>query len=94
MVGLSEVDMYFVYYICALLCGCKCYARCNEKERRFTYVKQQGMLTLELSSYVLGIPNDAQSKFDWLHITQSRALQADWLILQNNEKATLNINMR
>ena len=59
MIGLSEVDMYFVYYICALLCGCKCYARCNEKERRFTYVKQQGMLTVELSSYVLGIPNDA-----------------------------------
>ena len=25
--------------------------------------------------------------------TQLRVLQADWLILENNEKATLNINM-
>ena len=30
---------------------------------------------------------------DWLFNTQSRVLQADWLILENNEKVTLNINM-
>ena len=30
---------------------------------------------------------------DWLFATQSRVLQADWLILEINEKATLNINM-
>ena len=29
----------------------------------------------------------------WLFNTQSRVLQADWLILENNEKATFNINM-
>ena len=30
---------------------------------------------------------------DWLFNTQSRVLQADWLMLENDEKATLNINM-
>ena len=30
---------------------------------------------------------------DWLLNTQSRVLQADWFILEINEKATLNINM-
>ena len=30
---------------------------------------------------------------DWLVDTQPREPQADWLILENNEKATLNINM-
>ena len=30
---------------------------------------------------------------DWLFKTESKVLQADWLILENNEKATLNINM-
>ena len=29
----------------------------------------------------------------WLFNTPSRVLQADWLILENDEKATLNINM-
>ena len=32
-------------------------------------------------------------KSDWLFNTQSRVLQSDWLIIENNEKATLNINM-
>ena len=31
--------------------------------------------------------------FDWLFKTQSKVLQPDWLILENNEKAILNINM-
>ena len=35
----------------------------------------------------------SQSIADWLFITQSRVLQADWMRLENNEKATLNINM-
>ena len=29
---------------------------------------------------------------DWLFNTQSRVLRTDWLMLKNNEKATLNIN--
>ena len=33
------------------------------------------------------------SKSDWLFNTQSNVLKADWLILKNDEKATLNINM-
>ena len=56
---------------------------------------QQRMLRMELSSYVLEIPNDVyytRSISYWLSNIQSRALQADWLILENNEKATLNIN--
>ena len=35
-----------------------------------------------------------QSNADWLSINQSRVLQADWLILENNDKTTLQINMR
>ena len=30
---------------------------------------------------------------DWLFNTHSRVLQADWLILENNEKETFSINM-
>ena len=30
---------------------------------------------------------------DWLFNTQLRVLQADWFILEINEKATLNINL-
>ena len=30
---------------------------------------------------------------DWLFNAQSRILHVDWLIFENNEKATLNINM-
>ena len=51
------------------------------------------MLTLEISSNVLEIPNDSlfntQSKCDWLFNTRSRVLQADWSILENNDKVTL-----
>ena len=57
---------------------------------------KMGMLTLELFFYWLEIPNDAYStlrQYDWLFNTQSRVLQADWFILEINEKATLNINM-
>ena len=43
------------------------------------------MLILELSSYVLEIPNDA-------YTTLAVQLQADWMIFENNERATLNIN--
>ena len=34
-----------------------------------------------------------QSNSDWLFSAQLRVLPPDWLILENNEKATLNINM-
>ena len=54
------------------------------------------MLTLVLSCYVLEIPNDVYTTLSvnsgWLCNIQSRVLQADWL-LENNEKATLNVNM-
>ena len=33
-----------------------------------------------------------KSKSDWLFNTQSTVLQADWLILESDEKATLYIN--
>ena len=51
------------------------------------------MLTLELSSYLLEIPNKRPFNSDWLINTQSRALQANWLIFEISKKATLNINM-
>ena len=57
-----------------------------------------GHLTLELSSFVLEIfqwwlYNTLSIPSNWLFNTQSRVLQAYWLMLENNEKATLNINM-
>ena len=55
------------------------------------------MLTLELSVLVLEIPNDACTTLSRNLIgcstLRQEYLQADWLIVQNNEKATLNINM-
>ena len=44
------------------------------------------------------VPNDAdlyaaQPNSDWLFITLSTELKADWFILENNEEATLHINM-
>ena len=50
----------------------------------------KGMLALELSSYGLEIANDScttltQNLISYQH--SSRVLQADWLILGNNEKA-------
>ena len=56
------------------------------------------MFTLILCSYLLEIPDDAYTQHlvisDWLFNTQSRVLQADWFILEINEKATLNNNVR
>ena len=53
------------------------------------------MLISELYSYVLEIPNNGFTTLEsyWLSNTQSRVLQADWLVLENNEKATFNITM-
>ena len=34
---------------------------------------------------------NTQSKSDWLFNTQSTVLPADWLTLENNEKATLKL---
>ena len=55
------------------------------------------MLTLELSSIVLEIPNDAYTTLSRNLIGYSTLSQEcyepDWLILENNENATLNINM-
>mgnify|MGYP001804717066 FL=1 len=53
------------------------------------------MSTLELSSCLLEIPADAYLLFSLILIgyllLKSRVLQADWLILGNDEKATLHI---
>ena len=52
------------------------------------------MLTLELSYYLLKIPNDdctILSRFGFAVHTQSRVLQADWFIFEVVEKATLNV---
>ena len=46
---------------------------------------------MKLSFIVLEIP--IQSKSDLFFNTQSRVLQIDWLILENDEKATLKINV-
>ena len=47
------------------------------------------MLTLGLSSYVLEIPNNAYATLNRVGCFQSRVLQADWLILEINEKAAI-----
>ena len=54
------------------------------------------MLKLELSSYLMEIPKIVikhSLNSDLLLTTQSRVMQADWFILEINEKATLNINI-
>ena len=56
------------------------------------------MLTSELSSHVLEIPNDAYTTLSrnligCSTLSQDLVEQADRLILENNEKATLNISM-
>ena len=52
------------------------------------------MLILELSSYLVGIGKNAYKCFsDWLFITRLRVLLTDWLILEYNEKVTLDISM-
>ena len=53
------------------------------------------MLTLELSPYLLEIPNDAYTTLSeiWLAVQHSVKSTASWLVLSEiNEKATLNIN--
>mgnify|MGYP001803006124 CR=1 FL=1 len=54
------------------------------------------MFTLELSSYLLEIPNDPYTTLSqfWLAVQHSvRALHPDWFILEIDEKAILNINI-
>ena len=63
--------------------------------------KPRGHVNIGIIFYWIGISQccryNTQSKSDWLFNThtQTRVLQADWiwLLLENNEKATLNINM-
>ena len=50
------------------------------------------MLTLEFSSYLLEIPNDAYTTLSQ-NLIGCSTLSQDWLTLENNEKATLNIFM-
>ena len=50
---------------------------------------------MELPAYSIEIHDDANatlSSSNWLFITQPLVLQADWLMLVNNEKATLHRN--
>ena len=57
----------------------------------------KSLLTLELSSYLLEIPNDTYTTLSqysyWLFNTRSRVLKADWFALEIDEKATLNIDI-
>ena len=66
---------------------------CNDMR----YPNWIGHVNVGITSIVLEIPNDAHAqhsvKSDWLFNTQSRFLQVDWLILEDNEKTTLNIKM-
>ena len=66
-------------------CNCSVGSTWNSTNRAF----YNGIIFywIEISYFIL------QSKSDRLFNTQSRVLQADWLILVNNEKATLNINL-
>ena len=51
------------------------------------------MLTLVLSSYELEILNDAYITLSQFPLAvQHSALQADWLVLENHDKATSNIS--
>ena len=50
------------------------------------------IIFLEIGNSLCRLYN-TQSKSDWLFNTQSRILETDWLKLENNEKATLNIDM-
>ena len=60
-------------------------------------LKAIGYVNIGITFYRIGNSQsciyNTQSKSDRLFSTQSRALQADWLILENNEKATLNIKI-
>ena len=55
------------------------------------------MLTLELSSYLWEIPDDAYTTLSqysyWLFNTRSRVLKADWFTLEIDAKATLIIDI-
>ena len=56
-----------------------------------------GLVNIEIISLCIGNSQwclySTLSKYDWLFNTQSRVLQADLLMLENSEKAALNINM-
>ena len=53
-----------------------------------------GYVNIGIIFYCIGnYKYNTQLKSDWLFNTQSRVLQADWFVLENDEKATLNINM-
>ena len=54
------------------------------------------MLTWESSSYVLEILNDAYTTLSQIWMAAQHSVKSTasyWLVLENNEKATLNINM-
>ena len=53
-----------------------------------------GHVYIGMIFYASEIQNGASiTTSDWLFNTQSRVLQADWLIQEKNEKENLNINM-
>ena len=75
---------------------------CDRNQRNYSIFKMQFQLRIghvDIGIMFLCIRNsrwcfyNTQSKSDCLTNTKSRALQTDWLILENKEKATLNINM-
>ena len=57
-----------------------------------------GHINIGIIFLFIGIPNDSYTTLSqfwsgWLFNTQSRVMQADWLMLENNEMANLNNNM-
>ena len=64
---------------------------------RLSECLQIGCVNIGIIVYCVGNSQSCiystQLKSDWLFNTKSRVLQADWLIVENNEKAALHINM-
>ena len=60
----------------------------NDQSCNQSYITVIGHVNIGIVFACIGI-----SKSDWLFDTQSRLLQADWLILENTKIATLNINV-
>ena len=79
------------------LCIQSCVHTLMEQTFPFRCQSSTGHVDIGILFYFIGITQSciiySQLKSDWLFNTQSNVLQADWLIVESKEKATLNINM-
>ena len=81
---LNLLIMYLGYTVSKpTLANLTCASICVPRDYR-----RQTINTIVIVRYM---QSNTQSKCDWLFNIQSRALQADWMILVNSEQATLNI---